>query len=86
MLPYFSSWRLRMGAHVVGKIYNHPNPRHWDGKEITTTVVDSLDESDGRVVVVTKTGSRYSLNPECKGSLTALRRVLEMSDEDTHPG
>lgn len=40
-----------------GNVYGHPNPRHNDGKEITTSSV--IGKRNG--LVVTKSGSEYDL-------------------------
>ena len=42
---------------LSGEVYNHPNPRHFDGKEISTSPV--IGQRNG--LVVTKSGSEYEL-------------------------
>lgn len=46
-----------MVSVLSGNVYNHPNPRHVDGKEITTSPI--VGKRNG--LVVTKSGSEYEL-------------------------
>jgi hypothetical protein len=71
-IAYFKSWRLRMGCCIVGRVYDHSNPRFWDGKKIETTPVNSLEGN----IATTDSGSKYRLNEECVGSMNALKNVL----------
>jgi len=46
-------------THLVGAVYGHPNPRHYDGKHIQTSAIVSGDPATE--TVTTRSGSVYEL-------------------------
>lgn len=44
--------------YLIGAVYGHTKPRHYDGKEIRTSRIVSVT-ADG--LIVTKSGSQYQL-------------------------
>lgn len=72
--PRLENWKVCLRLHpyraaelckscLVGEVYNHPDPRHADGKRVETSVLKCLNSKEK--TAITESGTEYILgNPD----------------------
>jgi len=76
-VPILEQWWVE-GTSISGNIHGHPKRK--DGKTITTSYIESVDESqEGVFIIITHSGSKYRLGAPYHGKrsehLEAVRLI-----------